>query len=320
MDETRRTLLQHLAAGPVAGTDLANELEVSRAAIWKHVEALRAEGFEIEATDAGYAVETIPEYGGGAVQFGLGAPYTVTFERRVESTNDRARQLATAGKSDMVVLAHEQTGGRGRRGRSWAGPPGGIYLSLLIRPTLPPAEAPLLTMAASVAIVEGLEHLGVQPAIKWPNDVLVDGAKVAGILTEMEGEADAVSWVIVGIGINANVDATDLPDTAASLEELIEEPVNRRKIVQQLLERFHELHTEPGEIRDRWRELATTPGQLVQVETLHGTLEGEAIDIDDNGALLVETDDSIERIHAGDCRHLRPSGGESGLEENPPNR
>jgi len=211
MQNTRRRVLDALSEGPVSGPEMAEALGISRAAVWNHVEALRGSGFEIGSRGDGYVLTSVPEFGEGSVEYGLSAPFEVEYHDSIDNTNDRARELAADGESEIAVVAGEQTGARGRLGREWNAPSGGIYLSLVCRPDLPPARAPVYTLAAAVATAEALREVGVDAGIKWPNDVLVDGRKLVGILTEMEGEADRVSWIVVGIGINANVDRDSVP-------------------------------------------------------------------------------------------------------------
>ncbi|MFC4552715.1 MULTISPECIES: biotin--[acetyl-CoA-carboxylase] ligase [Halorussus] len=345
MNDTRRAVLAALADGPVTGPALADRLGISRNAVWKHVEALRNAGFEVESGADGYALAAVPEYGEAAVEFGLDAPFDVEYHDSVDSTNARARELAVASAGDVAVLADEQTGGRGRLDREWSSPRGGVWCSLVLRPALPPARVPLLTLAAAVAVADAAREAGVPAEIKWPNDVLVSGPnegssdlrsdgvlvgdtgerggrKLAGVLTEMEGEADSVSWVVVGIGVNANLDAEALPDGATSLraerrarrsarsesDGEHEDDVDRRIFVQRLLERFDELRGDPDSILDAWRERSATLGQRVRVETADGAVVGEAVDVVSPGALVVETDDGEEVwVLAGDCEHLRPA-------------
>lgn len=322
MQETRRAVLDAIADGPVSGPDLAARFEISRTAVWKHVEALREAGFGIESDD-GYRLAGIPDYGGPAIEYGLDAPFTIDYYERLPSTNARARDLAVNGETDRVVIANGQTGSRGRLDREWVSPPGGIWLSVLFRPDLPPAHAPILTLAAAVAVAETAREVGVEAGIKWPNDVLVptgkkasrtesddgfdstaDGEKkLAGILTEMEGEADRVSWVIIGIGIN--VRAAELPESATGLLGHTHE-LDRRKFVQRVLERFDALRNAPETVCPAWREHALTLGRRVRVETTSKEIVGTARDIEFPGALVVETDDGPVRVHAGDCEHLRP--------------
>lgn len=312
MNETRRALLEAFAEGPITGPALAERLGVSRAAVWKQVEALRGEGFEIESTADGYAVTAVPEYGAAAIEFGLDAPYTVEYHDSIGSTNDRARELAAAGEVDRAVVADEQTGSRGRLSRPWTAPSGGVWCSVVVRPDLPAAHVPLCALAAGVATVDACREAGVDAHLKWPNDVLVGddgergGLKLAGILTEMEGEADRVSWLIIGIGVNANIDADTLPEGATTIRELAGD-IDRRRFVQRLLESLSSLLSEPETVLDRWRECSSTLGARVRVDIGSRTIEGRAVDVQFPGALVVETETGEEVIHAGDCEHLRPA-------------
>lgn len=305
MNDTRRAVLAAIADGPVSGPDLAAQLDVSRTAVWKHVEALKEAGFSIASKGDGYKLTEIPEYGGLAVEYELEAPYDLEYHEQIDSTNTLARERAGEGAANLVVLADEQTGGRGRLERTWAAPSGGIYASILTRPALPPARVPLVTLAGAVAVADAAREAGVDATIKWPNDIEVDGEKLCGILTEMEGEADRVEWVVVGIGINANVDVDALPAGATSLREHVG-GIDRRRFTQRVLERYHDLAGDPDTILPAWRENAVTLGQRVRVTTPDREVIGTAVDIEAPGQLLVETDDSIERVHAGDCEHLRP--------------
>ncbi|MFC7018950.1 MULTISPECIES: biotin--[acetyl-CoA-carboxylase] ligase [Haloarcula] len=309
MNETRHAVLEALAEGPVSGPALAEELAVSRAAVWKHVEGLRESGFDVESGDDGYRLASVPEFGGAAVEYGLDAPFTVEYHDSIPSTNARARDLAADGERDVVVLADEQTGGRGRLDRAWSSPSGGIWLSILFRPDVPMAHAPVFTLAAAVAVTRAARETGVDAGIKWPNDVLVGDRKLVGILTEMEGEADRISWIVVGVGINANVDPASLPSEAAptSLEAERGSPIDRRRFTQRVLEEFEDLRRSPEAIVDAWREYATTLGRRVRVETSDGTIEGEAVDVRFPGSLVVETADGQVTVAAGDCDHLRPA-------------
>jgi BirA family biotin operon repressor/biotin-[acetyl-CoA-carboxylase] ligase len=313
LPDTRRRLLRTLADadGPLPGPALADRLGVSRAAVWKHVEALRTAGFDVASDGDGYEVRAIPDYGAAAVEFGLDAPYAVEYHDRLPSTNDRARDLAAEGATDVVVVAGEQTGGRGRLDRAWRSPPGGVYASVLIRPERPPAHVPAFTLAAAVAVARTCREAGVDAAIKWPNDVVdADGErKLAGILTEMEGEADRVSWLIVGVGVNVDVPAGDLPAGATSVRAAGGD-ADRRRFCQRYLETFHALRSDPDAVLPAWRDLAVTLGREVRVETPGGVVEGEAVDVRFPGALVVRTDEGDRVVHAGDCEHLRPVGRE----------
>ncbi|MFC4246435.1 biotin--[acetyl-CoA-carboxylase] ligase [Natribaculum luteum] len=311
MNETRRRILEALADGPVAGPTLADSLDVSRAAVWKHVEELREAGFEIESGPGGYELVDVTEYNGPAIEYGLEAPFSVEYHETIGSTNDRARELATEGVADVVVVANEQTGSRGRLERQWTAPPGGVWASLVCRPTVPPARAPLFTLAAAVAIARAAREAGVDARIKWPNDVVVpvgdegDYQKLAGILTEMEAETDRIAWLVVGIGVNADVDGDALPESATSIREEVGE-FDRRVFVQHLLEEFDAFRDLEGVI-PAWRELALTIGQRVRVDLPDGELVGDAVDVTESGALVVEVGDERRQVSAGDCEHLRPT-------------
>ena len=310
MNETRHRILDAISAGPVSGPTLAAEFDISRSAVWKHVEALREAGFTVRSDDDGYALGGVPEFGGPAVEYGLAAPFEIEYHDSIPSTNARARDLAAEGAEDVLVLADEQTGGRGRLDREWRSPSGGIWLSILIRPEIPMAQAPVFTLAAAVAVTRVAREAGVDAGIKWPNDVLVGGEerKLVGILTEMEGEADRTSWVVVGIGINANVDPDSLPGdaNATSLQAELGEAVDRRLFAQRLLETFDELRQDLDSVPEAWREYATTLGRDVRVETPDGVVTGEAVDIEYPGALVVDTGAERVTVAAGDCDHLRP--------------
>jgi BirA family biotin operon repressor/biotin-[acetyl-CoA-carboxylase] ligase len=310
--DTRRRLLRALAAadGPVSGPALADRLGVSRTAIWKHVEALRTAGFDVAGGTDGYAVRSVPDYGAAAIEFGLDAPHAVEYHDRLPSTNDRARALAAAGATDVVVVAGEQTGGRGRLDRAWLSPPGGVYASVLCRPTRPPAHVPVFTLAAAVAVARACREAGVDAVIKWPNDVLLaaDGRKLAGILTEMEGEADRVSWLVIGVGANVDVAGDALPETATSVRAE-GGSADRRRFCQRVLETFHDLQRDSEAVLPAWRDLAATLGREVRVDTPGGVVEGTAVDVCPPGALVVRTDEGERVVHAGDCEHLRPTGG-----------
>ncbi|WP_049921271.1 biotin--[acetyl-CoA-carboxylase] ligase [Halopiger djelfimassiliensis] len=311
MNETRRSILESLSDGPVSGPDLADALGVSRAAVWKHIDALRDVGFEIDSGPDGYELTAVTAYNGPTVEYGLEAPFTVEYHDSVGSTNDLARTRATEGAADVVVLADEQTGGRGRLEREWEAPSGGVWASIVTRPAIAPPQAPLYTLATAVATARAVREAGVDARIKWPNDVVVptgdDGGyrKLAGVLTEMEGETDRIEWLVVGVGLNANVDAATLPAGATSIRDEAGD-VDRRRFVQRLLETFDDYRTDLETVVPDWRELTLTLGQRVRIDRPGGELVGDAVDVTDSGALVLETDDGRVTVSAGDCEHLRP--------------
>lgn len=238
-----------------------------------------------------------------AIADGLDAPYRVEFHERIGSTNDRARELAEDGETGVAVVTGEQTAGRGRRDRSWAGPPGGVYLSLVVDPDLEPGDYPLVTMAAAVATARALQDQGVETSIKWPNDVLATDAdgtgKLAGILTERVDD-----HLVVGIGVNANVDPGELPERATSAQSLVG-ALDQAALARAILDGIATRLLNSEEILAAWREDAATLGRQVRVETPGGTIEGEAVDVERPGRLVVATGDRTVEVSTGDCEHLR---------------
>lgn len=306
----QRAVLAALVRDPVDPASLGDRLELPAAAVVAHVDALRDHGFVVERGPDGFVLEAIPKYGYG-VQAGLDAPFVVDYHPSLASTNDRARELAARGETDVAVLADEQTGGRGRLDRKWASPPGGIYCSVLIRPPVPPDRLPLLTIAAAVAATDGAAAAGVESACKWPNDLVVpDGRKLAGLLAESATADGVVDWVVVGLGLNANAEPDALPPEATSLRELAGEPIDRRAVTQAFLESFDTWRRDLDGVIDAWRDRADTLGRRVWVRTTDDEFVGVATDLDGSGALLVETNDRTRRVTTGDVVHMRRTDAE----------
>ncbi|BDG07235.1 biotin--[acetyl-CoA-carboxylase] ligase [Anaeromyxobacter paludicola] len=306
----------------VSGEAMSGKLGLSRAAVWKHVESLRERGYRIDAVAArGYRLVAIPdrlsplEVGPLLNTHDVGRP--LHYFEEVGSTSDVAKQLAEEGaEHGEVVVAEAQTAGRGRRGRSWFSAAGrNLAFSVILRPDLPPQRASELTLVASVALCQAVRDAGVEAGIKWPNDLVYQDRKLAGILTEMEAEADRVHWVVLGVGVNVNVREAELPEDlrpiATSLAEARGEPVPRALFLAAALTRLEEWldrHAEEGfgPIRAAWRDFSDTLGREVSVRLGDRELVGTAEDIDDAGALLVRTGGGLERVLSGDVQLLRP--------------
>ncbi len=305
MTDHRRAVLDALvdADRPLDGAAVAESAGVDGTAVEDALDGLREAGVDLRETEAGHEVTAVPEYGWAGVAYHLDAPLAVEFHDALASSNDRARELAAAGAPETAVVAAEQTAARGRQGRAWHAPPGGVWLSVLVRPDLPPSDVPVLTLATAVAVTRAAREAGVDAAIKWPNDVLVGDRKLSGILTESGG----VEWAVVGVGVNANLDPADLPEGATSVRAEGGD-VDRGRFVARLLEELDALRSEPAAVLPAWREHARTLGRRVRVETPGGTVVGEAVDVAYPGALLVEPEDERRtvRVDAGDCEHLRP--------------
>jgi BirA family biotin operon repressor/biotin-[acetyl-CoA-carboxylase] ligase len=296
--------------GVVSGGELAARFGVSRNAVWKHIETLREAGFVVESTGEGYMLESVPEYGGLAVAYHLRertdhVGTEIEYHETVESTNDLAVERARGGVNEgYVVLADEQKGGRGRRERVWESPSGGVWTSVVLRPDSTPREASLVTLAASVAVARAVEKAGLEAKIKWPNDVLIDGDKLCGILVEMEADAESISHAVVGIGLNANT-KPDVPEASpTSLAEHVGE-IDRASLAAEVFAELEDAYEAGDGILDEWRERSSTLGREVRVETPNETHEGTAERVDETGALVVSTSEGERTVTAGDCAHLR---------------
>ncbi len=232
--------------------------------------------------------------------------------QEIDSTNHHAMELASGGVEEgTVVLAEWQTEGRGRLGREWVSPSGvGIYVTVILHPEGGIAQLPKYTLLAGVAVAEAVREVAGLPAeIKWPNDVLIDGKKFCGILEESFVSGSKIKYVIIGIGINVNTDPADLPVTPrgapTSLKAEKGEHVDRvellRSVLQKLDTGYTEIRTGNGEnIIHKWRGLSATLGHKVRVELSGGTLEGQAVDIDDDGGLLISAEGGMQKVTAGD--------------------
>ncbi len=304
----------------VSGERLAHELSVSRTAIWKHVKALREEGYMIESsTNLGYSlVSTTDSLTPGEIKAGLKTGVigkNIQYFKETESTNIIAREIANSVEEGTVVIAESQTQGRGRLGRKWLSPEGGIWLSIILKPRIQPLYASRITLLAGVAVAKTIRNFGLAAKIKWPNDVLINGKKVCGILTEIEAEMDMIDYCVVGIGIDANVDTESFPEdfreSSTSLKKELGNSINRIEFVQKLLLEFEALYLKfqkdgfPS-ILEEWRNMSATIGEWVKITTQTRTIYGEAIGVDNEGALILETGEGqLEKIVAGNCEHLR---------------
>lgn len=225
------------------------------------------------------------------------------------STMDVAHRLAAAGEPEgTVVFAEAQNKGRGRLGRSWASPKGtGVYLSLVLRPQLPLAELPKITLMTAVAVAKAIqEETGLKPEIKWPNDLLLSGKKLAGILTEL-GRTET-PYIVIGIGLNVNTPAESLPETGTSLAQQLGKPVDRLRFARRLLAELDAAYAEflaggmPA-ILESWREFAGFLGGRIRVSLNGRLLEGQALDVDPSGALLVRTENGlVQSVASGEIQ------------------
>ncbi|HHY87175.1 MAG TPA: biotin--[acetyl-CoA-carboxylase] ligase [Verrucomicrobia bacterium] len=311
--------LRQAGDGSVSGADLAQQLGVSRAAIWARIEELRQLGYEIEAgPHIGYRLRSSPDaLHADDLTARLGRTRVIGRDIRVfeqtTSTNDIVEKLARDGVPEGVaVFAEAQTRGRGRLGRQWISPARqGIWCSVLLRPDLRPQQATQLTVAAAASLVAAIRsQTGLKPEIKWPNDILVNGRKLAGILTELSAELDHIRYVILGIGVDVNVEAeafpADLRRTATSLAIETGERVSRPELAVAILRELDRNYRRiaAGEfegVADEWEASCTTIGREVTIRIGDRRVRGRAESLGEDGALLLRTEHGrIEPITGGD--------------------
>ncbi|MDD3985400.1 MAG: biotin--[acetyl-CoA-carboxylase] ligase [Methanobacterium sp.] len=242
--------------------------------------------------------------------------HNIHYYKEVDSTNNVAKQLAEEGAEEgTIIIAEIQNRGKGRRGKTWISPPGGVWMSIILRPDIPPFNAPQLTLVTGVAVAETLaKECNLDVGIKWPNDILIGNKKVCGILTEVNASIDKVNYVVVGIGIDMNVDVPlfppDLQKGATSLKNELNTEINGALLVQKFLLKFEALYNkfnagEFPEILKEWRSLSKTIGKNVEVRTRIKTIHGEAVGINKEGILILELEDgSLKKIISGECLHI----------------
>jgi BirA family biotin operon repressor/biotin-[acetyl-CoA-carboxylase] ligase len=303
----------------LSGDQISKHLGISRQGLWKHIQELKDSGYDIAAVPhLGYRLEACPDR---LFVFEVARNLNTKFIGKkihyfdyLASTMDTAMQLGMDGAvSGSIVLAESQIKGRGRLGRGWLSPKyKGIYLSLILRPKILPAACPILTLMSAVSICEAVKEVtDLDAQIKWPNDVLIHNKKVAGILTEMNAEVDKVNFVVIGIGLNVNNDKKSLIAQATSLKEQQSQEISRVVLLQELLRRIESnyfLLEAKGnqEIINQWRNFTLTLGTRVKVDYQDKHIEGQAIDIDSDGALLIRKDSGlIQKISSGDVTACR---------------
>ncbi|MCB8817150.1 biotin--[acetyl-CoA-carboxylase] ligase [Desulfosporosinus shakirovi] len=310
----REAVLQALkekAGEWLSGETLSESLNVSRTTVWNQIKALLAEGYEVDSSPKkGYRLSSppdilSPEEVCPRLTCEVFGQTNYLYYQEIDSTNTRARALASAGYPEgTVVVADMQTAGRGRRGRSWYSPSGkGIYMSVILRPILPLKEISRISLLTAVAVAESLEEeLNLSARIKWPNDILIKGKKVAGILSEVVTDMDGIEYIVVGIGLNINNELQDFPSdfrtiaTSAHVEDA--RPVSRVKVLQGLLarleSRYFDLLAGSFEgILQKGKSLSVVIGQELRLDMINGFLMGKAVDIDDNGFLLLRDQSGV---------------------------
>jgi BirA family biotin operon repressor/biotin-[acetyl-CoA-carboxylase] ligase len=313
------------AEGPISGEQMSSQLGVTRSAIWKHIKELREMGYTISSSRAeGYELtERTNRILPHEVKRFLKTKFIgkdMRYHPTLASTTWHGKDLFN-GADDIaalhgtVIIAEEQTGGVGRLGRAWVSPSGGIWITIMLKPDIPLEHLHMITMAGSIAVARALrKEYDLGALIKWPNDIYIGDKKVSGLLLELSAEADTIHYCLLGIGIDANVSPDEMPpalrSTITSVSSELGHEINRPKLLARLLKEFEQryllLESEEYEsvIRE-WKSLSLTLDHRVHVKTLRKSFDGEAIDIDEHGALILRKDNGkIERVIAGDCFHI----------------
>lgn len=292
------------ANGYVSGQTLCSELNVSRTAVWKYINQLKEEGYDIDAvTRRGYLLKNEPDL---VTKEAVGSNLTTKFWGRdivyfqnTDSTNIQAKKLAEEGCSHgTLVISDFQTAGRGRRGKSWNSPKGsGIWMSFVLRPAIKPQNAAMLTIVAAMAAKDAIATVpGVEPLIKWPNDIVISGKKVCGILTEMSAEMDWINYVVIGVGINANIPSfpEDISKIATSLEIESGNVVSRSGIIAKFgssFEKYYEKFIAQGNLQllvDDYNKSLANINNKVKILEPGNEYVGIALGINNEGELVVE--------------------------------
>ncbi len=294
----------------VSGEVLARKLKISRVAVWKQIQKLKDMGYKIISDqNLGYCLISHPDLLiPQEVQRGLSTTYIgkkIYYFPELESTNIAAKEKALHRAEGMsegtLIIAERQSAGKGRLGREWFSPAGGIWLSIILYPQLSPSYISRITLMTAVATVKALKNYTlIKPQIKWPNDILINEKKVCGILTEMSAELDIINWVVVGIGVNVNIDhqrfPEDIQENTISLKEALGKEVLRVKLAQTFLQEFEKYYDKlkrkefPSILRE-WKLYSHTLGRKIRVDMGERIITGEAVDINGEGALILKKED-----------------------------
>ncbi len=323
IDLLRKNINKH-----ISGQEISRQMSISRTAVWKHIQQLKQSGYDIEAVyKKGYILNSIPDLLLPAeIRANLQTKWLgqeIVYQKDVQSTNTIAKQKAFDGcKHGTIIVSEQQLAGKGRLSRGWFSPTAqGIWFSVVLRPPLLPQEAPKFTLLVALALARVFEQqLELKVGIKWPNDIIYKGKKIVGILTEMNAAMEGINYIVIGIGINVNIKKSILPDDikdkAASLSDFTDEPIDRSKLLCDILKEFEFLYDKViaegfDFVLKQWRDYCITIGKNVKVIAPGESFQALAVDIDDNGALIVQKEDKSRcTVLAGDVS-IRAQDGKS---------
>lgn len=314
----RQDILKNIESEYATESELLKRLGISEENLKKHMEQLKEAGYKIvHDSDRGYKLENTPDIiEPFEVERGLNSKYighNIHFYQEVESTNNTAKKFVEDDAPEgTVVIAEHQTAGRSRKNEDWASPEGGIYMTMILRPEVTLLEASKLTIVTGVAIAKTLhDEFNINVGIKWPNDLLIGNKKICGILTEAVTQKNKLEAVLVGVGIDVNVDDEDIPNKIKNIATSVKKETNivfnRAAIMREFFRIFEELYEkfkegDFKEIVSEWRRFSSTTGNRVKVYKGGKALIADAVGITNNGALIIEKDDGkLEKITSGEC-------------------
>lgn len=289
---------------PISKKQLIQELNISDVLLQNNIQELREAGYTFSESSEDVRLTNKPD-----------VLFPWEFEEReskihyfseIDSTMNVARKMARNHAPHFtIIIAERQTKGRGRLKRAWISEKGGLYFTIILRPDVSISQAHTVNFAASLSLAKILQdHLSINSKVKWPNDILVDDKKLSGLLSEMETDEDKISFINIGIGININNDPTMDEPNSTSLKKLLNRDILRKTILSLFLDEFEKTlnHADTHSIMSRWKAYTITIGKDVRVVTSKETIEGAALDVDENGALIVKLNDgTVKRIIYGDC-------------------
>jgi BirA family biotin operon repressor/biotin-[acetyl-CoA-carboxylase] ligase len=296
----------------ISGIKLSDIFNMSRTAIWKHISALKKSGYEIESRSKGYVLLNHED---------LLLPFCFSEKlqgrifhfQELETTMDKAKSLARDGAPHLsIVIAENQSIGRGRMNRKWFSSKGGLWFTIILKPETPPPLSYIYNFAASLSLSRSLRKLfNIDVYVKWPNDLLLNGKKLTGLLSEMATRGDMVEYINIGIGINVNNDPRHYEPKAIAIKDVLHKNVSRRLILETFLPDFQDLVQDIQaqaisckKIIEQWKEMTSTIGSQVQIETLTEVFQGLAVDVEETGALIIkDIQGKTQKVIYGDCFH-----------------
>lgn len=301
----------------VSGEKISNLLNVSRTAVWKNINSLKEEGYKIDSVSRkGYKLMSSPNIlSHEEIEPYLNTTYigrNILYFDTIDSTNKKAKDIADSSSDGTVVISEEQTAGRGRLGRSWTSTKGkSLLISILLKPNIDPSKVSNITLLGAVALVKTLENFGIEGLIKWPNDIIINDKKIAGILTEMSGEINQVNYIVMGIGVNLYVKSEEFPEDirhkAGSILSETGELIDRKEFTGKFLNYFEKYYQEYflgnnfKEIAKISKEKSILLGKEVRIISRDNTYEAKVLDITEEGHLLIEKKDGTkEEIYSGE--------------------